>query len=432
MTPKIKILSLILFFTLKVIIAQSAYFSFYHLKETVPQTQNLQPAFVPESSLNISIPLLNAGINLQTGFNIENLLSKREGINGFTIDFDPLFKDIRQNFSHINQSTNINIFHFGIKFKKAPQSYYAIFINTKSFFNLSLDKDLIKIFAQGITINNPIDTSHLRFRISAHSEIGLGYSKYFLEKKLTLGIRLKIVKGLLYGGSENNIILKINTSIDNFFLSLNNANINSAGQSTFNQNFDLNKIINTNNNGYGIDLGIKYKIKKWLLIETSIIDLGRIEWRNDITNYRIFNISENYTGIEPLINDFQNSNKLDITENQNNFGSPLGANIFANATTLFGPHTAALTIHKSTIFPKITPSLALSYGFNKKWINLNITGTYKDTKTNFGIGSAFNLGFFQLYAAADNVLLLYKPEKRNLFNFRMGINLNFSYKKITI
>jgi len=46
-------------------------------------------------------------------------------------------------------------------------------------------------------------------------------------------------------------------------------------------------LINSGNPGFGIDLGLKYKITPKLSASLSIIDLGAINWKNNLNSKKI-------------------------------------------------------------------------------------------------------------------------------------------------
>jgi len=92
------------------------YMSFYQLRDIVPQTQGLQPAFIPDNSLTISMPALNAGVLIQGDVKLQELFSRPNGQAGLTVDFD-LLNSVAQAQNFLNLDITSNIFHLGLRTK---------------------------------------------------------------------------------------------------------------------------------------------------------------------------------------------------------------------------------------------------------------------------------------------------------------------------
>ncbi len=131
-----------------------------------------------------------------------------------------------------------------------------------------------------------------------YREYSLGFAKEVIKDKLTVGGRAKIYfgKSILFSEVSGQIIdsngtyytqiagtmrlsIPANPDLDGGYLrDLNLAN-----------NFDIGGYItNTKNFGTGIDLGFTYKITPEIELSASVVDLGRIKWKQNI-NTLMFN-----------------------------------------------------------------------------------------------------------------------------------------------
>ena len=76
------------------------YFAFYELRDIVPQAQILQPAFIPNNSVTVSLPMLNFGSSFQADYKIEELLSYNDQ-GQLVVDFDVMRQSHKKITTHL-------------------------------------------------------------------------------------------------------------------------------------------------------------------------------------------------------------------------------------------------------------------------------------------------------------------------------------------
>jgi hypothetical protein len=177
------------------------------------------------------------------------------------------------------------------------------------------------------------------------------------------------------------------------------------------------------NYGFGIDLGVTYKVLPQLQVSAAIIDLGFISWNNNIANA---SISKDYTfeGIEYLVGE----NGDDISDKLKAEGDKLKG-IFANAnapgaegksyTTLlptrlnvgaeyelpkqklgFGLLSSTLYLNE-TLFTDLTASVNYR---PLKWLQPSLSYSVLDGRFHsVGLGAQIKLGIVNMYMAVDKI-----------------------------
>ena len=133
-----------------------------------------------------------------------------------------------------------------------------------------------------------------------YREYSLGYAKEIIKNKLTIGIRAKLYFGKASAWSEvqgelvkenNTFYLETNGSVhlsvpvkivqDDVF----SMPIGGALADNFTP---VNFLMNSKNTGTGFDFGISYQINRQVVLSASIVDLGKINWKNNLNtiNYK--------------------------------------------------------------------------------------------------------------------------------------------------
>lgn len=132
-------------------------------------------------------------------------------------------------------------------------------------------------------------------KASYYREYSLGISKEVIKNKLKIGIRTKLYFGKanlnseVQGGmkqSKGQFIMQTygpaRLSIPLRLIQNNDSTLSSAASP---DGFSItNYIFNTKNPGFGIDLGLSYRISPRLEFSASVIDFGKIKWNHYVSN----------------------------------------------------------------------------------------------------------------------------------------------------
>ncbi|MGJ8666827.1 MAG: DUF5723 family protein [Patiriisocius sp.] len=294
-----------------------------------------------------------------------------------------------------------------------------------------------------------------------------------LNKKLTVGLRLKVYSSMLSFRSTNNggtftttqgegtpnvyehtisnLDLQVETS---GYASLRDAETN--GERT---NALLGGAFFGGNLGVGIDAGVTYAVTDKIEATASVLDLGAIFHRRDTENYRA---SGNYTldGIElifpeivdgqttfPYYSDLEDEveREIPIDTLNNSYSQFRPAKINAGLTYNFGrtisssgdcdcrnmggkrTTTEAVGIQYYNIFRPKGPQMAGTIFYRKRfgnWLSTKATYTVDSySAKNIGLGVSLNLGNINFYVAADNLLDYGNIAKAKSVSLQLGFNV---------
>jgi len=203
-------------------------------------------------------------------------------------------------------------------------------------------------------------------------------------------------------------------------------------------------LTNFGNPGFAVDLGFSNKISKQLELSVSLIDLGFIAWRTDISSfsengrflYRGINLDDplntppTTSDVHGLLTSLSDSiaNAFQPDSINTTFSTLLPAKIyiageykFTEDLTLGG--VARIRVFNNMIHTSFTASAnaALSRRFS-------LSASYsvmESTFDNLGMAFAYRVGPVQLYAASDNLISFFQPSSARNMNLRLGINLIF-------
>ncbi|WP_141719800.1 DUF5723 family protein [Roseivirga misakiensis] len=440
---KLAIITLFLISALNV--NAQGYLSFYQLRDIVPQTAGLQPAFIPNNSITVSMPALNNGVMLQGDLKLQELLSRPDGQSELTLDFD-LMNSVAQDLNYLNLDVTSNLFHVGVKTKKGGYSFFA---NARATMDFVYSKDFIDFVANGNgnKIGQTIDFSETRLRIEAYHEIGVGYARKFLGERLTVGARAKLVTGIFHGSLKDGASASLTTQANDFSwqIAVQNGTANTAGldflfnSDDYESNALTDYITANDNQTIAFDFGAKFKALKWLEVEASITDLGSINWKEQVRNYNTADTVATFSGVQ--LEGLEDSGEVFKDSLENNFRSNetrlgfktnLPTRMYLTASAYLTPNDRfSLTYFHNNALDNFPANYALAYNHKFDKFVVGLLGTYRGSNNEMNIGANLgtNIGPVQLYLAMDNVLVTNGPEQYSKADFRFGLNLMFGYKK---
>jgi hypothetical protein len=186
-------------------------------------------------------------------------------------------------------------------------------------------------------------------------------------------------------------------------------------------------------------------VNKKTELSASIIDLGMIGWKSNVTRltesgsfpYRGINLNDNSQNppvisnlqsvIDVLSHDIKSAFAPDTTGTS--FATLLPVKIYFgvdyqlnDAINVSG--LSRVRIIGSTIHTSLTASANTMI-----WNRLSLSASYsimESTFDNLGLGVGIKGGPFQIYAATDNLISPFYPSKARNMNLRIGINFIFN------
>ena len=410
------------------------YFSFYNLGDYVVQTQNISPVYIPKNSFTLAIPVANLGFNFNSGFKINELLVKNELTNRLEYNLKNL-RNTSGDVNDLNIDATVNLFYMAFKRKKGS---LTIFANSRATNNWRYSKDFLDIAADGITQGFSLRDLN---DYTGYNEIGIGFTQTFFNDKLALAVRAKYLNGFVHSSTKDgaSLSLDIDQTTGNYYLSAQNATINSAG-SMFNDSDEFK--VFTDNTGFGFDFGATFKASKKLTFEIAVNDIGSITWKEDVRNFNIEDVQNSeYAGVNLRDDaDGLENSALDeleriynTNETEEEFETKLSIKTYLSARyTLTEKNTFTFAAFNTQAFNEFKPSYSLGYNrtLNKTTFGVLTSMAGVDNEFLFGANFAVKLGPLQLYAATDSLKALFtQPEEATGANVRIGLNLVFGYNK---
>jgi len=458
---------IILFFTCGKVMAQES--SILYFMKDVPYSKSFNPAFRGDYTLNIGGPFSGININTHTyDIKFSDLLYRGTGAYADSI-VSPLGKEENPLIFLNKINTELNI--YGSSFISIlnigmlkNDFYFNLELNQRFDFQLDIPKSILEIVLLGNSTAYK-DVSGTNMNMLTWKEIGIGINKTFLDNKLTIGIKPK----LLFGGANISLYqseLSLTKEQDGSTLITSDIKFNSSfpfeytlDESEWFDKFSFgsinaNPLKFSNNLGVGTDLGASYDYNKFKLA-LSITDIGVIFWKKNIltagikgdfsfnginsdefTNYTNADDTTESTYMSYVIKEIGKETTHNISSSS--YSSGLNPKIFFSTSyslkeDLLIGMLINTTFYQNRIKASISASAHKSFKNN---INTSISYSYAHNNHNIGIGGSYIYKKAQIYFATDNILGLFKYDKLNGIpypaytkNFNLWFGVNFVIKK---
>ena len=406
----------------------------------VMQSSKTNPAWIGEDKIQIGLPNLHL-----------NYYNTAGTFNNLIVDFIDGKDQLSVGDALNDLSASGNILRGGVELSTIELGYklgnFRLGLSHAQRIDLFLDypQTLAKLFLEGNGqyVGETIDLGH-QVNLTAYNEFALSTAMNF--SKLTVGAKLKYLTGIANTSVGNNT-LTLFTDDDIYQLTLTSdytlntsTLINSNDLSSFRLdfgNFSADNLF-TKNNGIAIDLGVVFQLNEKLKLSASVIDLGTINWTENVNNYSSKG-SSTYEGFEfsqfSSDGEIEFSNALDtleevfnFSETQNEYSTTLPAKIYFSAAYQLNDKWQLGGLFFTEIYQdKVFPMMALS-GRAKITDKISVGGIYSARENSFfnlGLNFAVHLGPVQLFGSSDNILGVFDPYKSSSVNLRTGLNLLF-------
>lgn len=301
----------------------------------------------------------------------------------------------------------------------------------------------VKSIAIGQTQKIPVLLMHYR-------EYSLGYSMPPGNRRISAGIRAKLYFGKSAFSSE--ISGSVGGQSGKYFLKTwGNGNISVPQENIVNDDGTTSTvpgispsavksyILNSGNTGVGVDLGIRYKITPDLTGSLSVIDLGKINWKNNL-NSKNFEGEYNFelSGIDPQMENgietigktadsisFANtiSKPFELTNVQTPFSTSLPVTIYAGLNYRLSPSVKLNLTDRYIRLKNLNHhslSVTASFELNKK---LTVNTGYSiigNSYSNIPAAVFLDRDFGQIYLGTDNLLSLLLPSGSEFSGLTFG------------
>ncbi len=413
----------------------------------------LNPALRPERGY-INIGVGNSMFDLNMGKMSLNKLIYIDpsGNPNWALNDPTVGRNLLKDLGSMNKmSFELGVHPFGLGFY-VKDYFFSLNVSLKQKGNFIMPTDLLDFAVNGYTSDKKGSYSMKDASLSqfSYAEIALGASKP-LNDKLTVGLKLKYLRGLNYADLKfNKFDLTLNgdkwaVDADAIARTSLSAYQGTPG-STFDKNIFDDKLNNFDlvpaGNGAAIDLGVSYNVIRDFTISAGLIDLGAINWSKKystkasvVYNQTFFDVAEN------MDNQFNDIPEPDATIlPQSSFTTILPSNLYAGAEySLFRDKLSFGLLSSSRFGQYAYSDLTLSANY-KPWRVLNTSVSYSFANNGFKtMGAAVSwtpAWFLNMFVASDYVFTKvtpqYIPVNVSYTNFQVGFSIPLAARRVKV
>ena len=435
------------FFCCQLVVLQAQEMSLYFM-DGILQSTAVNPSFLPKKKVIYSFPGLSLGmtnsISSYNGMKMKNA----EGVT--VLNTDALLSDLSDH-NYFRQNLAITTFQsmYGKKNWRISVSH-----SLKGNTYVAYPRGLVELAAKGNAefIGETLEIAP-EVDFSLYSETAFGYMMKI--GRLSVGGRIKLLSGIANFSTDRS---SATLTTDSEYYQLNVATdyrINAGGLvdvkgliedeafdvSVRDDEFTFNSMFKKMN--LGLDLGASMLLlDDKLMVSASIIDLGKIKWKNNPHNfhssgtYRFEGVDinevidgEEVTGASSLDS---LTTALDFVETNNTYSTTLPTKMYLSAK--FKAHrflsTGALVYfepYRGHTYSGVAVDLTTHLG---RILDFGLTASQVYKSSNLGAHMALKLGPVQIIAVTNNILAIVNPFEHKHVNARFGLNLAFGRKKI--
>ncbi|MBI9067482.1 MAG: hypothetical protein JEZ09_09340 [Salinivirgaceae bacterium] len=418
------------------------------LLHDLPQSNLMNPATPLTCKWYVGIPVLSS-----IHFNYANSsFSYNQIFTPTNTSYEPNVTGlIKRLHSRNSISTELHLQLFALAYRKEENSFYFT-ITEKNNFLFTYPKKTILLLLDGNAqfVGEKVGITGSGISFNHYREYALGWS-HELNKKTTFGVKGKLLFGKLNISTktldfnidsdettynldftgELNLRMSLPVTVDILDNRFNGISYNDAMS-------PVQLALNRKNPGFAIDLGVIHKYSRKVELSASIIDLGFIRWKSNLSN---LNASGEFffDGFLDASSDsfFKNLgdtiiNALNLTNNQDKYVTFLSPKLMAGANYKINERFSSGAIAQTSIHRrKIMTSLTLMGQFNPKpWFGLAASYSFQNySLNNLGAGIYIGKRGAQFYVVSDNLLFIPKPLDTRNVNLRLGVNILFGCEK---
>ena len=264
----------------------------------ISQSNLTNPAKMNEYKISISLPSIYAGF-YNSSFRPNDVFEKNG--NTLMLDMDKLVNGLNDKGLNFQSNVNVETFAFAFRAKKWQISLnHGVRLSTFH----HIPKHMLQ-FAWGGNAQFIDETINIAPTqdLLLYQEFGLGFA-YQVGDRLTLGGKLKYLIG---GGTYHTSSSKATIYTDPEYYQLTaetDYTVNTAGLPESNvedwEFFNLDNFepkVFGNNKGFAFDFGASLKVSDRLTVQTSVLNIGKINWEDEVYNYTS-NGTVNFDGLD--------------------------------------------------------------------------------------------------------------------------------------
>ena len=419
----------------------------------VPQSQTMNVGRMPDYNFHLSLPLIS-NINLgasSSGFSandIKNLNFEDQGENQdgsfFETDFSDFINQVGP-YNTLGFDFHTTILDAGFRLGKGYIGIQGT-EHVQSF--LGYAESLFSTFdeIQGLTPedfeNGPrrytVNGTFLNF--NHHRTLGASYTHEIIPGKLSAGLRAKMAIGIGRAWTRNENFSIVGDYQQGILGLEGNVGLLLAGlPAAFDSTQGIGTYLKgTGNQGLAVDLGAQYQVNDKIEVFASLVNLGQIVWKNNLTEYGYSTKYLDFYANQPEQAEEALGQVIDFvttpekTKYLGKIKSPLPMYVYAGGNYHFNKtFTAGAMVNLERMDGINYWNFTLNGRANVGRV-LQVGATLAQVQGigfQVGAGAAINLGPLQIYAASDNVASVVNLGNARNAQLNVGINLVFGRGK---
>jgi hypothetical protein len=434
-----------LFFSMILVELQAQQSNTLFFMHSLPESNFINPAIQNSCKLFIGVPVLSS-IHMHasnSGFTANQLLNEEPG--GYTLDTETVLKKVAPG-NIMTSELYTTILAIGLR---KEEYYYTFTVQEKDNLASLYSRDLMSFALKGNTQfeGQWIDLKGTGVFYNHVREFALGISKV-KNNALTLGIKAKLYFGKLnFTTGYSNV--RMYTQENTFDLAFEtNAGFRSSMPYSMGVTNDgayrffrayggsvSSFAYNRKNPGFGVDLGFIYRYSDKLTFSGSLLDLGLIWYRSNLTHYSMEGYAQYQgPGADSVISERYLLEVFDaVSSNVNtdlryqSYVYFLDPRLYLGATYKLGKNLDANLLLYNRFLPiKLQTSVTATLVSRPlKNTEASLSWSYMNrSANNLGIGLAYGGTPVQIYVVSDNVLGFFWPMSAKNGNIRFGVNLH--------
>lgn len=393
-----------------------------HQHQHMGQSIHLNPAFRPNARfyVNVGVGMHSFGMN-HSGFTLDQLLVERDYDD--SLEFRPANAIAAMDrINHFNLDFNNELIGFGLRL---GETYFSLTATNRMQFSFIYPRDLFKIVFEGNGgefLGQRADLDGLGIKLNSYMEYALGMNRSFLDERLVLGARFKLLSGIANIHTARSE-LGITTDSTTFDITIDGAmhayssGLDSYDNSDF-RNLGFKYLTRFPNMGMGLDFGATFQLNDMIDFSASVIDLGFIRWKDGNKNFISNDVNYTFQGVDinqymadssSFVNNFSDSLRaiFDASENDDAYTTSLNTRFYFGARfkVMDILHVNALWFNEF-ILGRYRPGFSVGGTIKlKEFLSASANySVYGRSFTNIGLGLNLRLGSVQFFAMTDNIL----------------------------
>jgi len=256
-----------------------------------PQALLLNPGLAYESThFHVSLPVFSNFYTSvgNTALSVDDIFNSNSINNSIEEAINQISKS-----DFVSFSQKLELFQLGFKYK---DSYFTTGVYQESHGVINFPEDILELAYFGnVGKNRSYDFGQINFKANLQTVFHFGINKK-VNDRLHLGARAKLYTSSFSARSEDNrgqfnslepaSGLLLEQSLTNLSLNLEIAGLD-VGNEYYLGNISMrdlliNDVLFGSNMGFGVDVGLSYRLRDNLEITASLLDLGFINFSNDV------------------------------------------------------------------------------------------------------------------------------------------------------